>query len=177
MVLGRATVSSKLTMLLHPCMPPQQISPSAANRSPWASATSHASRNVSAISFVLATGFSAHSWTPVAESMRTTPYGRTPRSRSFCAMRQAFSTIVTKRLRSSALPIADRRPNRRYERADRQILGPDKVGESLERVVARVDAGVRVCQKQVDAIELYAIDAGRSREINQRRQFDWRFGV
>ena len=55
------------------CMPPQQISPSAASRSPMLSAMSAASRNVSAIFFVLPAGSFAHSAGLAAESMRTMP--------------------------------------------------------------------------------------------------------
>ncbi len=59
---------------------------------------------------VLAAGSAAHASTPVAESIRTTPPGRTPRPRSCEAIRQAFSTMPVKRARSSALPIADPPP-------------------------------------------------------------------
>ena len=55
------------------CMPPQQISPSAARRSPWSSAIAHASLNVSAMRFVLPAGSFAQSAGLAAESMRTTP--------------------------------------------------------------------------------------------------------
>ena len=48
------------------CMPPQQISPSAASRSPCSSATSAASRNVSAIFLVLPSG----SFSPVRRARR-----------------------------------------------------------------------------------------------------------
>ena len=55
-VFGRSTISSSSTLRLQLCMPPQQISPSAASRSPKSSAMSHAWRNVSAIFFVLPAG-------------------------------------------------------------------------------------------------------------------------
>ena len=55
------------------CMPPQQISPSAASRSPWPAATSHASRNVAAIFFWFSSGAFSQSPGPQAESMRTMP--------------------------------------------------------------------------------------------------------
>ena len=45
-----------------------------------------------------------------AESMRTMPYGRTPRSRSFWPMRQALRTCVRNFLRSSSSPIAEPPP-------------------------------------------------------------------
>ena len=59
---------------------------------------------------VLGRDSSAQSWTPVAESMRTTPVCRMPMSRSWRAMRQAFSTIVRNCLRSSADPMAEPPP-------------------------------------------------------------------
>ena len=49
------------SMAFHECMPPQQISPSAARRSPWSSATLPASRKVSAIFLVLPAGSLAQS--------------------------------------------------------------------------------------------------------------------
>ena len=92
------------------CMPPQQISPSAARRSPKDSATSAASRNVSAIFFVLPAGSLAHSAGLAAESMRMTPYLRMPVAFSFFAISQAFRTCVTNALRSSSLPMAEPPP-------------------------------------------------------------------
>ncbi len=73
-------------------------------------ATSAASRNVAAIFFVLPTGSAAQSPGPQAESIRTTPYFRTPRSFSFCAMAQAFRTCPTNALRSASVPMADPPP-------------------------------------------------------------------
>ena len=109
-VFGRFTISSSSTLRFTLCMPPQQISPSAASRSPNCSATSHACRNVSAIFFVLPAGSFAHSDGLAAESMRTTPYWRTPMSRSFFAIAHALRTWVRKFLRSSSLPIAEPPP-------------------------------------------------------------------
>src|SRR5574340_467745 len=60
-VFGRSTASKSLTISFQLCMPPQQISPSAASRSPKSSATVQASRNVSAIFLVLPAGSLAHS--------------------------------------------------------------------------------------------------------------------
>jgi hypothetical protein len=54
-------------------MPPQQISPSIASRSPVDSAMSDALANVSAIFFVFSTGSLAQSAGLAAESMRTMP--------------------------------------------------------------------------------------------------------
>ena len=65
-------ISSNSTFRRQLCIPPQQISPSAASRSPKPSAMTPASRKVFAILFVLRSGSLAHS-TPVAESMRMTP--------------------------------------------------------------------------------------------------------
>ena len=96
------------------CIPPQQISPSAARRSPKSSAMLHASRKVCAMRFVLPSGSFAHSAGLAAESMRITPYGRICRSRSLRPMRQAFLTCVRKRVRSSSSPSRTRRQWRRH---------------------------------------------------------------
>ena len=109
-VWGRPTCSSNSTLRFTLCMPPQQISPSAARRSPYPSATSAACRNVSAIFFVLAAGSLAQSAGLAAESIRTTPYLRMPSSFSFFPIAQALRTWVTKDLRSSSLPMADPPP-------------------------------------------------------------------
>ena len=92
------------------CMPPQQISPSAASRSPWASAMSAAWRKVSAICLVFSAGFAAQSPGLAEESMRMTPYLRMPSSRSVRPMPQAFSTWVRNFFRSCSSPIADPPP-------------------------------------------------------------------
>ena len=109
-VFGRFTSSSSSTLRFQLCMPPQQISPSAASRSPYPSATSQAWRNVSAIFFWLPAGSANQSLGLAAESIRTTPYLRMPRSLSFFAIVQALRTWVTKFLRSSSLPIAEPPP-------------------------------------------------------------------
>ena len=72
---------------------------------------------------------------------------------------------------------ADGRPDRRHQRADGQTLRSDRIGEAPDVVVARVDAGVRVGEEEVDAVELDAVDARRRRQIEQRRQADRRFRV
>src|SRR5690625_6673233 len=91
-------------MVFQDCIPPQQISPSAANDSPKSAATSQASRKVCAISLVLPTGSDSHVSGSTAESIRITPDGLTPNSLSFCAHLADFRTISTYFLRSSAEP-------------------------------------------------------------------------
>ena len=99
-------------MSFQECMPAQQISPSAASRWPLSFAIVAASRKVSAIFTVLALGFSRHFATPnSAESMRITPYFRTPcRSNTF-AIRQAIFTAERNFSRAAASPIAGRNPH------------------------------------------------------------------
>jgi len=70
---GMLVYSRSCTMRRQECMPPQQISPSAAMRSPCCWATLPASRKVSAIFFWLPSGSCNQSSTPEAESMRMTP--------------------------------------------------------------------------------------------------------
>ena len=69
-----ATSWSNFTICFQLCMPPQQISPSAARRSPYSSAMPHASRKVSAIALEFDSGSPlAHVPGSTAESIRTTP--------------------------------------------------------------------------------------------------------
>jgi hypothetical protein len=81
-------------MWRHECIPPQQISPSAANLSPYSSAMSQAALNVSAIFDWLPSGSLTQSAGPVALSIRTTPWGRTPIWRSLLAISQPLRTWV-----------------------------------------------------------------------------------
>ncbi len=60
-------------MVRHECIPPQQISPSAASFSPKSRAIAAAFLNVSAIIFWFASGSLAQSAGALAESIRTTP--------------------------------------------------------------------------------------------------------
>ena len=87
-------------------MPPQQISPSAANRSPKSAATSHARWKVSTINLELPVGSLAQSATPAAESIRTMPFGRMPNLRSSAPISQVLRTMSTNVSRASLSPIA-----------------------------------------------------------------------
>src|SRR5580704_6865033 len=66
-------------------------------------------RNVEAI-FFERSGSPAQLAASVAESMRITPYGLIPSSRSFLAILQDFLTCSINRCRSSAPPMADPPP-------------------------------------------------------------------
>jgi hypothetical protein len=67
-----------------------------------------ASRKVAAIFVVLARGFSRHFATPnSAESMRITPYFRTPCCSNTLAIRQAIFTAERNFSRAAASPIAE----------------------------------------------------------------------
>ena len=95
-------------MSFQECMPAQQISPSAASRSPWPAATAAASRKVAAIVLVFAEAFSRHLLIPnSAESMRITPYFRTPCSLKILAIRQALRTASMNFARCTGLPMAE----------------------------------------------------------------------
>ena len=109
-VFGRFTSSSSSTLRFQLCMPPQQISPSAASRSPNSSATSHACRNVVRDLLLIAGRIRR----PVARARRRVD----PDDAVFADAevvellrdRQALRTCVTKFLRSSSLPIAEPPP-------------------------------------------------------------------
>ena len=72
---------------------------------------------------------------------------------------------------------AGRRPHRRHHRADLQISRAGLVGQRLDLVVAGVDIDVRREQKQVDAVELHAVDLGRGGQIEHRIQVDRRLAA
>ena len=93
-ILGRSTASSVSIIAFQLCIPPQQISPSAASFSPYSAAASHASRKVWAINFVLFTGSSSQPSGLLAESIRMTPLGRIPNSRSFFPKRLTLRTVL-----------------------------------------------------------------------------------
>ena len=113
--------------------------------------------------------------------MRTTPYFRTPRSRSFFAIAQAFCTCVRNCCRSSSLPIAEPPPVGGHTGAttepDHEALGPDLVGQRLQVVVGRVDARVRIEEKQIDAVEPHAIHFGGGGQVEHRVEIDGRLGA
>ena len=90
-----------------PCMPPQQISPSAARRSPYPSAIVHASVKVATACFWLPSGSLLQFSGLSAVSIRMTPYGRTPSFLNFSPMMHDFFTMSRNRPRSSLLPNAD----------------------------------------------------------------------
>src|SRR5690606_9506392 len=95
------------SMVFQLCIPPQQISPSAAKRSPYSAAASHALRKVSAINLVFSVGFFAHSSTLLAESTRITLLVRIPSFLSLYPKSAAFLTTSTKRSLSACEPIAE----------------------------------------------------------------------
>ena len=66
------------------------------------------------------------------------------------------------------------RPDRRHKRADRQASRTDTIGETLDLIVARVDAHVRIEEKQVDAVEPDAADRRVGGEIEHRLEVDRR---
>ena len=154
--------SSRSSMSFHECMPAQQISPSAARRSPWSLATLAASRNVAAIFFVLPVGSASQCAGLSAESMRMTPYLRTP-----CSLRifgDAAGLLHGERRSSrgpASLPIAEPptvpgQTGATSEPTASPLRG-DLVGHRADRVVAGVGIGVRMKQEQIDAVELLAV--------------------
>ena len=93
-------------------------------------------------------------------------------------MRQPLRTCSTNCLRfgfrAHRRAAAGRRPDRRDDRTDDQISRPHLVGQLLQIVVARVDVDVRGEQKQIDAVELDAVDLGRGRQVEHRVEIDRR---
>ena len=165
------------------CMPPQQISPSAARRSPYSSATSHASPERVGDRLLVARRDRppSRSGSP-AESMRTTPYGRMPSSRSVLAMRQRLAhlrdEVACARRRS---PIAEPPPVGGQTGATTEpttrLRDADLSASRFRSFVGRVDADVRIEEKQVDAVELHAVDVGGGGQIEHRVEVDRRLGI
>ena len=90
------------------CIPAQQISPSAANRSPWSAAILAASLKVDTILAVLVLESSLHFSTPnSAESIRITPPLRAPCSLKTLAIRQAILTASRNFPFCSSVPMAE----------------------------------------------------------------------
>ena len=96
-------------------------------------------------------------------------------------MPQALRTMSTKRWRSVSLPIAepaaDRRPNRRNNRTDFQILRRNLFGKPFDLVLGGVDAGVRIGKEEVHAFKLDAVDFRRRSQIQHFVETDRRLRV
>ena len=164
------------------CMPPQQISPSAASRSPKSSAMVQASRKVSAMRLVLPAGSLAHSAGPAAESMRTMPYLRMPRSRSLRPMRQAFSHL---RQEAAALVLAAHgrsaaggRPDGRHQRSRRASLAHASL--SARRFRSSSEESISVCGRERNRStpsNRHAVHFGGGSQIQHGIQIDGRLGI
>ena len=127
-------------------MPAQQISPSAASRSPNSSAMVQASRKVWAMRLVLASGSLAQSPALAAESMRTIPDFRMPRSRNLRPMRQDFFTCVRNAARSASLPMAEPPPVGGHTGATREpARSPLAARFSARRARSSSEESISVC--------------------------------
>ena len=104
-----------------------------------------------------------------------------PRSRSVLPIAHAFFTCVRKRcaivVASHRRAAACWRPHRRDERSDDEAARADAIGKPLQRVAIGIDVDVRIEQKQIDAVELHAVDVGRGRQVEHRVQIDRRLRV
>ena len=145
--------------------------------------SSQASRKVSAIVCVLPAGSSAQVAGPTAESMRTTPSGRTPSSRSFLAIRQALRTCVEEAAAAPRRsPIAEPPPvggqTGADQRADHQVPrpGPSRPARFRSSSVASMSTCGRE-EEQVDAVELDSVDLGGGGQVEHRVEVDGRLGV
>ena len=68
-------------------------------------------------------------------------------------------------------------PDRRDGRTDFQIVLLHLFGKRLDLVIGRIDGGVRVDQKNIDAIKLHAIDLGVDSQRNHRVEINRRLRV
>ena len=96
-------------------------------------------------------------------------------------MAQAFRTCVTKFFRSSSLPIADPPPVGGHTGATSEPttkpLAAILSASVFRSSSARVDADVRIEEKEIDAVELLSVDAGGGRALEHRVEVDRRLGV
>jgi len=155
-------------------MPPQQISPSAARRSPNSSATVHASRKVSAIFVVLlrrTRGGVDSDDAGLPNARRTKLRANLARLPDLCHELPALVGVPHRRT------AAGRPPDRRDQRPDEQIPLADPIREPFQVVVARVDADVWIEQEQVHAVELHAVDRGVHGQVQHRVEVDRRLRV
>ena len=180
-VCGRPTCSSSSTLRFTLCMPPQQISPSAARRSPKDSATSAASRNVSAIFLVLPAGSLAHS---------AGLGGRVDADDAVLADADVLQLLADRAglahlgdeglallLAAHRRPATGRRPHRRNQRADDEVAPADAVGQLLQVVIRRIDADVRIEEEEIDAVELDAVHFRLRGVVQHRLEIDGRLGA
>ena len=89
-------------------------------------------------------------------------------------------------LRQELLPVgvvahgrsaAGGRPDRSDQRPDDEAAAADAVGEALQVVGARVDAGVRFGEEEIDAVEPDAVHLGRGSQVEHRLEVDRRLAV
>ena len=146
------------------CIPPQQISPSAARRSPCCSAMSQASAEGLGDRFLAFGGFrrplvhAGRRIDPDDAGLANPDFAELPRDAAgLLDHRQELLALVR---RSHSRTAADRRPYRRDHRADREAMAADLVGEALDVVLGGIDRCVRIGEKQVDAFELGPAGAG-----------------
>src|ERR1019366_2438936 len=161
-VWGRSTISSSCTLWRQLCMPAQQISPSAASRSPKLSAMEAASRKVWAMRLVPAAGSLAQSAGLAAESAGFFPLGEEAGALGGVAHGGAA---------------AGGRPDGGDEGAGAQSFGGELPGEAGEIVVGGIDVGVRQGEEEIDAIEARAIHPRGGGEIEHGIEIDGRFGI
>ena len=69
------------------------------------------------------------------------------------------------------------RPHGRDDRADHQPVRANLFRQLFQLLVGRIDADVRIEQKQIDAVEPLAVDLGRGRQIEHRIELDRRLAA
>ena len=162
-------------------MPPQQISPSAASRSPWSSAILHASRKVSAMRFWLPIGSSYHAATGAgrvephdavgADAQPPQPLG------DAASLADLGEELRLLGLAAHGRAAAGRPPHRRHHRADLELPRPGLVGQLPDLVVAGVDVDVRDEEEQVEAVEPDALELGVGRQVEHGIEVDGRLAA
>ena len=160
-------------------MPPQQISPSAARRSPWSFGDLRRLRGRSSRSawcclrILLPIGHArggvdAHDAVgPDAEFAQLSWRCDRP-----CARRSPSWRAWFRRPSPSRRTTPARRPSRRRSPSPRILSA-----SALDAVVVDVDVDVRVVEEEIHAIELHAVDLGLGGEVEHGVEVDARFGA
>ena len=174
-VSGSPTRSSRSTIVRQECMPPQQISPSAASRSPWSRAIVAACLKVSAIFFWLPAGSLAQS---AGRAGRVDPDDAVRPDAQLAELLAIRQRLADRGRGNSAAaassPIAEasNQTGATTEPITKPLAG-DLVGHGLEVLVADVDVDVGVVEEEVDAVELDAVDLGRGGQVEHRLAGRW----
>ena len=175
---GRSTASSSLSISRQLCMPAQQISPSAARRSPWSAAIFAASAKVSAMAWVPVSGCSAQSLGGGGGVDADHAVAADTDLPQVAGDAAGLLDLREERLAAGAgvhgAAPAGRLPDGGHHAADHEVAVADVLGELLQVVVRGVDRDVRLEEEQVDPVEPLPVHLRVEGVVEHRLQRDRR---